>query len=93
MTAMDIIDSCDHAELRRFNAPRLADQTISIGQQVEMYYNGGESAEHRRKREEKMAGKRNSVAEKVGTIVALWKGARSRRKQRAVDGDVTGHRL
>ena len=68
MTAIDIIDSCDYAELCRFNAPLLANGTISIRQQIEMYYNGGESEEHRRERKEKGKGKRNSVAEKVAVI-------------------------
>ena len=71
MTAIDIIDSCKYAELCRFNAPRLADPTISVRQQIEMYYNGGESEEHRRERKERRTGKRNSVAEKVAAIVSV----------------------
>ena len=75
MIAMDIIDSCDYAELRRFNAPLLANQTMSIGQQIEMYYNGGESKEYRRKRKERMMGRRGSVTERVEAIVAFWREA------------------
>ena len=75
MIAMDIIDSCDYAELRRFNAPLLANQTISIGQQIEMYYNGGESKEYRRKRKGQMMGRRKSMAEKAEAIVAFWRGS------------------
>ena len=75
MIAMDIIDSCDYAELRRFNAPLLANQTLSIGQQIEMYYNGGESKEYRRKRKERMMGRRKSVTERVEAIVAFWREA------------------
>ena len=75
MTAIDIIDSCDYAELCRFNAPLLANQTMSVREQIELYYNGGESEEHRRKRKEKRKGKRkeekNSVAEKVPAIVSV----------------------
>ena len=82
MTAMDIIDSCDYAELRRFNAPLLANQTMSIGRQIELYYNGGESAEYRRKRKERMTGKRQSVAEKVAAIVASWRGSKSTKATR-----------
>lgn len=75
MIAMEIIDSCDYAELRRFNAPLLANQTMSIGQQIEMYYNGGESKEYRRKRKERMMGRRRSVTEGVEAIVAFWREA------------------
>ncbi|CAF9917355.1 MAG: hypothetical protein ALECFALPRED_011115 [Alectoria fallacina] len=80
MTAMEIIDSCDYAELRRFNAPLLANQAISIGQQIEMYYNGGESKEHRHKRK----GKGKSVVEKVAAIVAFW--GRMKSKKAVRDG-------
>lgn len=73
MTAMAIIDSCDYAELCRFNAPLLANQTISIGQQIEMYYNGGESEKHRRQRKEKVMAKRKSAVEKVAVKIALWR--------------------
>lgn len=76
MTAIEIIDSCDFEELRRFNAPLLANQSMSIGQQIEMYYNVGESREHRRKRKEKAMGRRKSVvAEKVAAVVALFRKA------------------
>ena len=79
---MEIIDSCDYAELRRFNALLLGNQTMTVGQKIEMYYNGGvETEEHRRKREELMMtttgageGKRAStVAERVAAIMAFWK--------------------
>ena len=77
MTAIDLIDSCDNEELRRFNAPLLANHTISIGQQIEIYYRIGESAEHRRQRKEKtMTGKRTSVAEEVAAVVAFWRKAK-----------------
>lgn len=74
MTAMDIIDSCDYEELRRFNAPLLANQTLSVGQQIEMYYNGGESEEHRRKREEeKMRERGTSLVEKLAGMMSFWR--------------------
>lgn len=83
MTAMDIIDSCDYAELRRFNAPLLVNQTSSIGQQIEMYYNGGESEEHRRKRKGKMVmGREEGVVEKVAAIMAFWRRARPKKAVR-----------
>lgn len=82
MTAMAIIDSCDCAELRRFNAPLLANQTISIGQQIEMYCNRGESEEHRHTRKEQMTEKRKSVAEKVVAIMAFWRRVKSRKAGR-----------
>lgn len=82
MTAMDIIDSCDYAELRRFNALLLANQRLSIGQQIEMYYNGGESEEHRRKRNGSVTERRKSVMEKVAAIVASWRGAKSKKAAR-----------
>ena len=74
MTAIHIIDSCNYAELCRFNAPRLANPTISVRQQIEMYYNGGESEEHRRERKERRTGKRNSVAEKAAAIMSAERG-------------------
>ena len=75
-TAMEIIDSCGFEELRRFNAPLLANQSMPIGQQIEMYYNAGESREHRRKRKEKAMGRRTSVvAGKVAAVVASFKKA------------------
>ena len=75
-TAIEIIDSCDFEELRRFNAPLLANQSMAIGQQIEMYYNVGESREHKRKRKEKVMGRRTSVvAEKVAAVVALFRKA------------------
>ena len=73
MTAIDIIDSCDYAELCRFNAPLLANQTMSVRQQIDIYYNGGESEEHRRKRKERMTGERKSVSEKVVAIATFWR--------------------
>lgn len=82
MTAMDIIDSCDYAELRRFNALLLANQRLSIGQQIEMYYDGGESEEHRRKRNGGVMARRKSVMEKVAAIVACWRGAKSKKAAR-----------
>ena len=82
MTAMDIIDSCDYAELRRFNALLLANQRLSIGQQIEMYYDGGESEEHRRKRNGSVTERRKSVMEKVAAIVACWRGAKSKKASR-----------
>ena len=76
MTAIEIIDSCDFEELRRFNAPLLANQSMSIGRQIELYYKVGESKEHRRKRKEKAMGRRTSVvAEKVAAVVALFRKA------------------
>ena len=73
-TAIEIIDSCDFEELRRFNAPLLANQSMPIGQQIEIYYKVCESKEHRRKRKEKVTGRRASlVAEKVAAVVALFK--------------------
>ncbi len=82
MTAMEIIDSCDYAELRRFNAPLLTNQTISIRQQIEMYYNGGESKEHRRKRNEKMIEKERSVVERIAAILVSCGCLKSRRTAR-----------
>ena len=73
MTALAIIDSCNGAELRRFNAPLLANHSITVRQQIEMYYSGGESAEHRRKR---TAGKRASVLDRVAAVLAAWKNGR-----------------
>ena len=71
---MEIIDSCDFEELRRFNAPLLANQSMSIGQQIEWYYKVGESKEHRRKRKEKVTGRRTSVvADKVAAVVDLFR--------------------
>lgn len=85
MTAMDIIDSCDYAELRRFNAPLLANQTISIGQQIEMYYNVVESEEHKRtKKESTVMGRQNCVVKKVAAIRAIYRKARPKK---AVKGD------
>ena len=88
MTAIKIIDSCDYEELRRFNAPLLANQTMSIGQQIEMYYNGGESEEHRRKRRANTTGKRVSVAEKVAAIVVFWRKAKTDESKDCVDESV-----
>ena len=49
---------------------------MSVGQQIEMYYNMGESREHRRKRKEKVMGRRTSVvAEKVAAVVAFFRKA------------------
>ena len=49
---------------------------MSVGQQIEMYYNMGESSEHRRKRKEKVMGRRTSVvAEKVAAVVAFFRKA------------------
>ena len=49
---------------------------MPIGQQIEMYYNVGESKEHRRKRKEKAMGRRTSlVAEKVAAVVAFFRKA------------------
>ena len=74
---MEIIDSCDYAELRRFNAPLMDNRTVSLRQQIELYYNGGESEEHRRKRKgEKDVGKRKSLAEKVAAIVVFWRSSK-----------------
>lgn len=79
MTAMAIIDSCNYAELRRFNAPRLANQTITVGQQIEMYYNGRGSEQASCEKREKMREKGRSVVEKIAAITAVWKRARARK--------------
>lgn len=50
---------------------------MSLRQQIELYYNGGESEEHRRKRKgEKDLGKRKSVAERVAAIVVFWRSSK-----------------
>ena len=82
MTAMNIIDSCDCAELRRFNAPLLASQPISIRQQIEMYYNGGESEEQRRKGNDKTIEKKKGVVEKIAAIMAFCRCLKSRKAAR-----------
>lgn len=82
---MKIIDSCDYPELRRFNALLSANQTMTIGQQIEAYYNSGESPEHRRKRIEMMIGKGQRVADKIAAIVASWK--REKPKEEGREGD------
>ena len=81
MAAMAIIDSCDYAELRPFNAPLLANQTISIGQQIEMYSNGSESEERRRNgnEEENAGGKRKRVVERVISKMVFWKKVKLKR--------------
>ena len=82
MTAMNIIDSCDCAELRRFNAPLLANQSISVRQQIEMYYNGGESEEHRRKGAEQMIEKEKGVVEKIAAMLTFCRCLKSRKAAR-----------
>ena len=82
MTAMEIIDNCNYEELCRFNAPLLANQTISIGQQIEMYYNGGVSEEHGRKRKEKVAERGKSVMEKIIAMGAFWRRPKSKKGAR-----------